>query len=82
MTYSHTKVYSRTRGQEVTAPKEQCRLDIRNVSFSQRTVNEWNRLSFDCVMLVVLKDKKRLRFRVIHLIEFIQSNNFNIYLIF
>ena len=29
-----------------------------------------------------LKDKKRLRFRVVHLIEFIQSNNFHIYLIF
>ena len=29
-----------------------------------------------------LKDKKRLRFRVIHLIEFIQSNNFHIYSIF
>ena len=29
-----------------------------------------------------LKDKKRLRLRVIHLIEFIQSNNFHIYSIF
>ena len=25
------------------------RLDIRKFSFSQRTVNEWNRLSADCV---------------------------------
>ena len=25
------------------------RLDIRTFSFSQRTVNEWNRLSADCV---------------------------------
>ena len=30
----------------------------------------------------MLKDKKRLRFRVIHLIEFIQSNNFHIILNF
>ena len=33
----------------VTLTKKQCRLDIRKVSFSQRTVNEWNRLSADCV---------------------------------
>ena len=30
----------------------------------------------------ILKDRKRLRFRVIHLIEFIQSNNFHIHSIF
>ena len=39
----------RTRGHEVTVAKKQCRLDIRTYSFSQRTVNEWNRLSADCV---------------------------------
>ena len=32
-----------------TLAKKQCRLDIRKFSFSQRTVNEWNRLSADCV---------------------------------
>ena len=37
----------RTRGK--TLAKKQCRLDIRKFSFSQRTVNEWNRLSADCV---------------------------------
>ena len=37
----------RTRGHEVPLAKKQCRLDIRQ--FSQRTVNEWNRLSADCV---------------------------------
>ena len=37
----------RTRGHGVT--KKQCGLDIRKFSFSQRTVNEWNRLSADCV---------------------------------
>ena len=37
---------SRTRGHEV---KDQCRLDIRKHSFSQRTINEWNKLSTDCV---------------------------------
>ena len=35
----------RTRGHGVTLAKKQCRLDIRKFSFSQRTVNEWNRLS-------------------------------------
>ena len=37
------------RGHGVTLAKKQCRLDIRTFSFSQRTVNEWNRLSADCV---------------------------------
>ena len=35
------------RAHGVTLAKKQCRLDIRK--FSQRTVNEWNRLSADCV---------------------------------
>ena len=39
----------RTRGHGVTLAKKQYRLDIRKVSFLQRTVNEWNRLSADCV---------------------------------
>ena len=39
----------RTRGHGVTLAKEQCRLYIRKCSFSQRTVNEWNILSADCV---------------------------------
>ena len=40
---------SRTRGHEVNLVKDQCRLDIRKHSFSQRTINEWNKLSTDCV---------------------------------
>ena len=39
----------RTRRHGVTLAKKQCRLDIRKISFSQRTVNEWNRSSADCV---------------------------------
>ena len=39
----------RTRGHGVTLAKKQCRLDIRTFSFSQRKVNEWNRVSADCV---------------------------------
>ena len=38
---------SRTRGHEVTLVKDQCRLDIRK--YSQRTINEWDKLSTDCV---------------------------------
>ena len=38
----------RTRGHAVALAKKQCRLDIINFSFSQRTVNKWNRLSADC----------------------------------
>ena len=40
---------SRTRGHEVKLVKDQCRLDIRKHSFSHRTINEWNKLSTDCV---------------------------------
>ena len=29
--------------------KEQCRLDMRKYSFSQRVINEWNKLLNDCV---------------------------------
>ena len=39
----------RTRGLGVTLAKKQCRLDIKKFSFLQRTLNEWNRLSADCV---------------------------------
>ena len=41
---------NRTRGHEVTLVKDQCRLDIRKYLFSQRTINEWNKLSTDCVI--------------------------------
>ena len=39
----------------MTLAKKQCRLDIR--TFSQRTVNEWNRLSADCVGVNIFKNK-------------------------
>ena len=39
----------RTRGHGFTLAKKQCRLDVRNFSFSQRTVKQWNRLSADWV---------------------------------
>ena len=40
---------SRTRGREVKLLKNQCRLDMRKYLFSQGTINEWNKLSTDCV---------------------------------
>ena len=40
---------SRTRVHEVKLVKVQRRLDIRKYSFSQRTVNEWNKLFTDCI---------------------------------
>ena len=39
---------NRARGHEVTLVKDQCRLYIRKYSFSQRTINELNKLSTDC----------------------------------
>ena len=38
-----------TRGHDFTLVKGQNRLDSRKYSFPQRTVNEWNKLSADCV---------------------------------
>ena len=40
---------SRTRGHKAALVKEQCRLDLRKYSFSQRVINEWNKLPNDCV---------------------------------
>ena len=40
---------SRTRGQKAALVKEQCRLDMRKYSFSQRVINEWNKLPNGCV---------------------------------
>ena len=40
---------NRTRRHEVTLVKDQCRLNIRKYSFSQRILNEWNKLSTDYV---------------------------------
>ena len=38
-----------TRGHNYTLVKKQSRLDVRRYSFSQRTINVWNKLSTDCV---------------------------------
>ena len=38
-----------TRGHYFTLVKKQSRLDVRKFSFSQRTINVWNKLSEECV---------------------------------
>ena len=38
---------TRVHGRALT--KERCKLDIRKYVFSQRTINEWNRMSKECV---------------------------------
>ena len=38
-----------TRGHKAALVKPYCRLDKINYSFSQRTINNWNKLSHDCV---------------------------------
>ena len=40
---------SRTRRHKAALVKEQCRLDMKKYSFSQRVINEWNKLPNDCV---------------------------------
>ena len=37
------------RGHNFTLVKKQSRLDVRKFSFSQRTINVWNKLSAECV---------------------------------
>ena len=39
----------RTRGHSWVLAKERCKLYIQKYAFSQRTINEWNRLSGGCV---------------------------------
>ena len=39
----------RTRGHKATLVKEQCRLDMRKYCYSQRVINEWNKLPNYCV---------------------------------
>ena len=41
-----------TRGHNYTLVKKQSRLDVREYSFSQRTINVWNNLSTDCVQAI------------------------------
>ncbi len=43
------KQSKRTRGHNFTLVKKQSRLDVRKFSFSQRTINVWNKLSTECV---------------------------------
>ena len=38
-----------TREHNFTLVKKQSRLDVRKFSFSQRTINVWNKLSDECV---------------------------------
>ena len=46
MEFKESKV---TRGHNFTLVKNQSRLDVRKFSFSQRTINVWNKLSDECV---------------------------------
>ena len=38
-----------TRGHNFTLVKKQSRSDVRKFSFSQKTINVWNKLSEECV---------------------------------
>ena len=43
------KESSKTRGHKAALVKEQCRLNMIKYSFSQKVINEWNKLSNNCV---------------------------------
>ena len=47
--FSKIKESKITRGHNYTLVKKQSRLDVRRYSFSQMTINVWNKLSTDCV---------------------------------
>ena len=50
-----------TRWHNFTLVKKQSRLDVRKFSFSQRTINVWNKLSAECVhasSVTMLKNRK------------------------
>ena len=40
--------------------KKQSRLDVRKYSFSQRTINVWNKLSTDCVLATSVNVFKKI----------------------
>ena len=40
---------NRTRGHKAKLVKDQYRFDIRKYSFSHRKINEWNKLSTECI---------------------------------
>ena len=42
------KTDNRTRGHSWALAKERCKLAIRKYAFSQQTINQWNRLPWDC----------------------------------
>ena len=46
-----------TRGHNFTLAKKQSILDIRKFSFSQRTIDVWNKLSAECVVLIMFKNR-------------------------
>ena len=43
-----------TREHNCALVKKQSRLDVRKYSFSKRTINVWNKLSTDCVLVVLI----------------------------
>ena len=43
-----------TRGHNFALVKKQSRLDVRKFSFSQRTINVWNKLSTECVHAIIV----------------------------
>ena len=47
--FSKIKESKITGGHNFTLVKKQSRLDVRKFSFSQRTINVWNKLSTECV---------------------------------
>ena len=58
--FSKLRKVKKTRGHNFTLVKKQSRLDVRKFSFSQRTINVWNKLSKECVHACANMFKNRI----------------------
>ena len=54
------KTDNRTRGHSRALAKERCKLDIIKYEFSQRTINQWNILSWECATSVNIMFKNKI----------------------
>ena len=53
-----------TRGHNFTLVKKQSRLDVRKFSFSQRTINVWNKLPAECVQASSVDMLRRITHKI------------------
>ena len=65
-----------TRGHNFMLVNKQSRLDVSKFSFSQRTINAWNKLSTECVHASSVKAKMYAISSDTHQLQFIELHHF------